>query len=554
MRIARCLAIGGLALGVLTAAVAQFTGPAPLAWRWAHPTSVSPNGAPLLVGETVYVAVGNRMFALDHKTGNQKWRYPLVDGIPGNFRTSPILANGNLIAAADNRYVYAVDAATGNSKWQWISQVPIIGQPVLVGSSVVLQLSDNTLMSLRSDNGEPEWKDPEGNPTPYRVFAGLQGELAGHGTSLLYLTQANEFISMNVTTRRQNWKARFTSATPNAAPIIYGDVAYINSGTWLIAVNALSGGARWQQNIGEMLAFSPAVSPEGVFTVTLDGKAYLFDPSNGRPLWRTPLDLQSVLAVRPSPIDKMFVAPLSNGSLTLVDPKTPEVVWSYLVRPLNKTAGEASAAGGGASAGDGGGGPGLGGLAGGARGGGAAGGGQSSSTTTPIAIPASGPAILAGKTLLVLIRDGSLMAFDKDFGVDKTPPVVEMVWPTPGAQVCGQPLDLIFKIDDEATGVNSGTVKVDVDGKPYELDFGLDGFAVVRISQFSKNPRLMDGRREIKVSASDWFGNAASRTFGLSVDNTLPPLARPGATTTRPPGGGRPGGGGGLAGGGRGGG
>lgn len=564
MRIGRCLALGATALGISVLAAAQFTGPAPLAWRWAHPTSVSPLGSPLLVGDSVYVAVGNRMFALDNKTGNQKWRFPLVEGIPGNFRSGAVIHGGTVIAAADNKYVYGVDAATGASKWQWISNVPIVGQPVLVGASVVVQLSDNSLMALRSDNGQPEWKDPEGNATPYRIFSGLQGDLASHGSSLLYLTQAGELVSMSVTTRRQNWVAKFNSATPNAAPIIFGDVAYVNSGTWLIAVNAISGGGRWQQNLGEMLAFSPAVSSEGVFTVTADGRAYLFDTATGRPKWRSPLNLGSVLAVRPSAVDKMFVAPLYNGAITLVNPviadpvkqNSGQIVWSYLVRPLNRTAGSGGAGGGGGEETRGGGGAGLGGLAGGASGGGGAGGGGGQSNANPIAIPASGPAVLAGKTLLVLIQDGSLMAFDKDFGVDRTAPSIEMVWPTPGSQVCGQPLDLIFKIDDESSGVSKDTVKVEIDGKPYEFEYGLDGFAIVKISSLSKNQRLMDGRRSIKVSAGDWMGNSISHDFGLSVDNTLPPLVRPGAANTgaagRPPGGGRPGGG--LSGGGRGGG
>lgn len=564
MRIARCLAMGLLAIGTMVPAAAQFTGPAPLAWRWAHSTPISPLGAPLLVGDTVYVAVGNRIFALDHKTGNQKWRFPLVEGIPGYFRSGPVLSGGTIIAAADNRYLYGVDAATGASKWQWVSPVPIVGQPVLAGTTVIIQLNDNSIVGIRSDNGQPEWRDAEGNATPYRVFAGLQGDLATHGTSLLYLTQGGELISMNVTTRRQFWKAKFSSATPDAAPILYGDVAYLNSGTWLIAVNAITGGGRWQQNLGEPLAFSPAVSAEGVFAVTTDGKAYLFDTATGRPKWKSPLDLESVLAVRPSAIDKMFVAPMTNGAINLIDPVSGKIAWSYLVRPLNKTAGTGNAGGGGGVGGPGRGGDdsgGIGGPAGGPPGGGGPGGvrggagGQSGSAV--IAVPASGPAILAGKTLMLLMQDGSLLAFDKDFGVDKTAPTIEMVWPTPGAQVNGQPLELIFKIDDESSGVSESSVKVEIDGKPYELDYGLDGFAIVKISSLTKNTGLTDGRRSIKVSAADWLGNAGFTEFGLSVDNTLAPLVRQASASTGA--GGRPGGGagrpgGGLGGGGRGGG
>jgi outer membrane protein assembly factor BamB len=525
------------------AALAQFPGPAPLAWRWAQPTSVAPLGSPLVVGDTVYVAVGSRVFALDRATGNQKWKYPQVEGIPGYFRSAPVLAEGTIVAAGDNRLIYGVDAATGAAKWQYASEVPIVGQPVALGNIVVARFSDNSIMGIRADNGQPEWKAPNGEPLPYRVFDGIDGDLAVHGNTILFVTQAGELQSVSAATRKLIWKAKFSSVTPGASPIIYGDVAFVNSGTWLVAVNAINGGARWQQNIGEMLAFSPAVSAEGVFTVTQDGKGLLFDTATGRVKMRNPIDLGSVLAVRPSAIDKQFLAPLTSGALTLVNPANGEVTWSYLVRPLFRSA--STGGGGGQPLGGGGGAAGGVGPPG---GGGATGGGGTQSSTQPIAIPASGPGVLAGQTLLILMQDGSLLAFDRSAGVDKTGPNIAMVWPNPGDQVSGQPpLELIFKIDDEATGVNSKTVSVKVAGQDMEVEYGRDGFAIVRISPFNKNKPLMNGRKAIVVTATDWFGNATTAEYGLTIDNALAPLAR--QTTTTGPTGGNPGRGGGRGGG-----
>ena len=133
-----------------------------------------------------------------------------------------------------------------------------------------------------------------------------------------------------------------------------------------------------------------------------------------------------------------------------------------------------------------------------------------------------------------------------------------MVWPNAGDQVSGQPpLELIFKIDDEATGVSNKTVAVNVDGQAMEVEYGRDGFAVVKISPYTKNKPLVDGRKSIKVSASDWFGNMTTTEYGLTIDNALAPLARASTTPGNPGGGaGRGGGrgGGGIGGGGIGGG
>ena len=534
MRIVRCLFIAMVGLGALSAVLAQFPGPAPLAWRWAQSTAISPIGSPLVSGDVVYVAVGTRMYALDRATGNQKWKYPLAEGIPGNFRSGPLLAEGTVVAAGDNRIVYGVDAATGERKWTSPFTVPIVGQPVLAGNIVVVRLNDNTIMGIRADNGQPEWKAPSGEAMPYKVYDGIDGDLAVHGSTILFATQAGELQAISATTRKVLWKAKFSTVTPGAVPVVYGDVAYMNSGSWLVAVNALSGGARWQQNIGEPLAFSPAVSADGVFVVTADGKGLLFDQTTGRPKLKQPISLGSVLAVRPSAVDRQFLAPLTSGALTLINPTNGEVTWSYLVRPLNKTASSSTTGGpGGGKTGGPGGGPGggLGGPPGGGRGGGGPAGGGPDQSAAPIAVPASGPGVLVGQTLLILIQDGSLLAFDKDLGVDKTGPNIKMVWPNAGDQVSGQPpLELIFKIDDEATGVSNKTVAVNVDGQAMEVEYGRDGFAVVKISPYTKNKPLGDGRKSIKVSASDWFGNLTTTEYGLTIDNALAPLAR--ASTT----------------------
>ncbi len=524
MRKLRVLGTGGLFALLVAAAAAQFTGPTPLAWRWAHTTSVPPLGAPVVQGDTVFVAVGNRMFALDRETGNQKWRYPLVEGLPGYFRAGLVLVDGMLIGAADNALIYAVDAATGQAKWQHPTAVPVIGQPVATGKFVVFQRSDNSLMALTAADGQKAW------PGEFKVFDGINGGLGVHGDNLIYMTQAGEMICLSANTQRTLWKKRFSVIFNDSVPVVFGDNVYLNSGTWVAALSALTGNVRWQQNVGEQLAFSPAVSPSGVFVSTVEGDAFLFDTATGRPKWRQPVSLGSTPIVRPSNVDALFLAPTGNGALNVVDPIKAEVIWSFLVRPQVAGATQTTTPGGGNN-----------------RGGPSSGrgsGGTSAETSTPIlAIPASGPAVLYGKTLFVLCQDGSLLAFDPEHGVDKTGPSIKMAWPTPGDQVSGQPpLELIFKIDDEATGVSDKTIKITIDGQELEYEFGRDGYAVARISLLGKNKPLTNGRKVVKVSASDWMGNVSSEEFSLTIDNNLRPLQRTPGGQTGPGQPGRPGG------------
>ncbi len=111
-------------------------------------------------------------------------------------------------------------------------------------------------------------------------------------------------------------------------------------------------------------------------------------------------------------------------------------------------------------------------------------------------------------------------------------------------------MELIFKIDDEATGVDTKTLTISANGQELDYEFGRDGFAIVQFSTVGKNRPMMDGRKTIKVTVRDWLGNATVSEFGLMIDNTLRPLTRPNINTGQGTGTGGGGGRGGLGGGG----
>src|SRR2546423_9640033 len=81
----RLQAAGLATLAAASVAMADFDGPAPLSWRWIQPTNAIVKGSPLVDGNAVYVAVGQRAFALDRNPGTQKRRFPSVDPLNGTL-------------------------------------------------------------------------------------------------------------------------------------------------------------------------------------------------------------------------------------------------------------------------------------------------------------------------------------------------------------------------------------------------------------------------------------------------------------------------------------
>jgi outer membrane protein assembly factor BamB len=514
-------------LAVVSTTYAGFDGPAPVAWRWSEATSGAPGGAPLVEGDNVFVAVGGRLYSLDRKDGAQNWRFPAAEPLDGVFRNGCAFAGQAVVAANDKNQVYAVDKATGQMLWQYTASGPVIGPVVAVGSSVVFRVGANELIALNAADGSGTW-------TSAFAAGDISGTLAAWQSSLLYATSDGRLVSMDILTKKANWTARFTRLSANSGPVVFGDDVYVNTGQFVTAMRAQSGGAKWQKRLEEPLVFSPAPSDAGVVVTTASGKLFSFDLA-GKPIYGKGVDLETSPVTQPAYVGDMVAVSTANGAMNLVNPFSGDVVFSYIIPPLVKgmtaTAGGSGGAGAGAGDGD----RGAAGSGGGAAAGGGGGGARQGTPVEVRFVQASGPASMGGTSLLVLARDGSLICFDKEHGVDLTPPEIELLWPNPGDQVAGKPpMELIFRILDGTSGVDPESVKVTIDGKEYIGAYKRDGFLSIRITPTGANPPLSDGRREIAVAAADWLGNAAVRKFALTVDNTLPALGSPRSTVTAP--------------------
>jgi outer membrane protein assembly factor BamB len=513
MRKLRLLTLVPITLGIASAARADFDGPTPLAWRWAQSSRVPPSGMPLVDGNTIYIAVGQRVYALDKSTGNQKWKFPTVETVDGFFRSSPVVAD-NVIIAATDKTLYGIDPATGHQKWYYKLTDPqqgITGQPVSAGKSVVFAVGEDNLMAVNGADGLPTWKNQQ------HVYDRLKGNLASFQNNIYFVTQSQNLMGMDIATPSIQKKIiTFSSLSEDVTPVVASDVLYVNTSSFVAALNAFSGGAKWQRDTGQDLVYGPAVSPEGVAAVSRDGILTIMD-LNGHIKTRRgadkkstdmKIDLGAGPLARPTAVGKYFVVPTTNGVVNLIDPANGDIVWRYVVRPMS-----ASAMG-----------P------------------RETGTQAPDAsfytVGAAGPLTIAGDTLLMLAKDGSLLAFDKNSGVDATGPEVKLGFPLEGSQVSGQDLELIFKVADEASGVNEKTLKIAVNGEDVEYQYTADGLATVHFSQGGTNKPLQDGRAEITITVADWLGNSSTNHYAVTIDNTLQPVGRP--TNINPAQGGRP--------------
>lgn len=543
-------------MAVCGTASAQFDGPAPLAWRWQQPSTVASNGAPLIDGDTIYVNLGSRTYAVDRSTGNTKWKFP--NGLPleGLTRRSPVKVGDVLVVQTDQKRIFGVDPSNGAIKWTYNAPFALTSQSVAVGKFLTFAMEGYNLMTINTENGEAIYD------APYKLLDGIAGMLNSDGKdSILFFDNRNLLKSVSVTSKKVNWKAPFQSKPIDGSVAIMNGTAYCYSGTYLVALNAASGSVRFQQPMPEAMVFSPEVGSGYILTTTREGKVYTFD-EGGRPKTKTPVSLGSQPLFKPVVVGNKFAVATSNGAISLIDPASSTVLWNYYIRPMNDEArnptsgsgsgGMGSNPGGGESGGlgalGGGGGP----QGGGMMGSGMMGGNQANQNKPVSTLFASASCVLAGKTLLVPASDGSMLAFNAEDGVDLTGPLVRQSWPSAGDVIPGvNGQEFVFRIEDEGSGVQYSSVSVEIDSKPYNFEFGRDGFLTFSISSTKKNMPLNDGRHAITVIAKDWMGNETKQSFYIRVDNTIKLKQRGASESTGSLGGGPLGGG--AGGGGRGG-
>jgi outer membrane protein assembly factor BamB len=491
----------------------------------------------------VIVAVGGRIYNLDQATGNLKWRYPAGESIAGNFTSGAVVAGDTVLAAGDDKSIYAVDLNTGKLKWQYLSPSPITSNLVVLKDNIAFVANKQALTIVALQSGAAIGK-------PNNEASLIHDDIQGFGDQVIYTTQRGKMVSFDASTMRAKWEQQLNLLKPSGNFTLFNDRIYVNSGNFLICMRASTGSAIWQENVGRDLIGKPAASDSGIGV--LDSRGGLgFYNTNGRPVFGKPLQI-GVPAGSPSYLGEKIVIPTANGAINLVDPKSGTIIWSYVISPI--VVRTAPATGGGAAAGGGNSDGGIGAIGGGGAPG-ASGTLQAQGNQGPIRTYTlvSGTPAMSGNSLFVLTRDASLLMFDKELGVDMTPPRSELLWPTPGNEVAGKaPMEMIFRLEDFGIGINPDSVKVTINDKEYFHRLTNDGYISVLIVSNGANAQIANGRATIKVTAADWLGNTATQVFNLVIDNSLPAIGGPPREGTTNQGGGA--GGGGARGGGLGGG
>jgi outer membrane protein assembly factor BamB len=287
--------------------VADIKLPDQLQERWTFKTGNAIEGAPAVVDGIVYVASGDKNFyAIDLKTGQQKWKTPLEAPI----KASPAVKNGRVYVGNSDGKLFALNASDGKTIWTFETQGEITAGVNFHGDNILLGSYDSTLYCL-SPEGKKLWDftiDGPVNGSPAVVgdrtfvagcdsllhvvdaktgksqgnvdLGGQAGATAAvYGESVYVGTMAYEVIAVNWKNIKKEWTFKaprrqqefYSSASVTENLVIVG-----SRDKKLYALDRLTGHEKWSFITDGMIDGSPLVVGDRVYFGSLDADGHFY--------------------------------------------------------------------------------------------------------------------------------------------------------------------------------------------------------------------------------------------------------------------------------------
>lgn len=466
----------------------------PLAMNWRYTTSFAPynTSSPAVVGDTVYFAGGNRVYAVSTDSGSLHWQFPVDQPLSTLIASSPAVVDGMLYFGALDGKLYALNADTGKQVWMFDTRSTIGSSPTVVDGVLYFGSGDGRVWAIDAKTGAPAG--------PWKGGIKTSDEITGApaiANGFVYALSLDQVLhGIGTATAKERWQYRLPASVLNKSPVAYGDYVYVANGSNIHCLSGRAGVLKWVQNLSSDISSTPAISDEGIFLVTDDGRVRCYDTRTGRPKWKVEPKLDFDVVAPPMVSGTTVVIGTVEGGVYAVDTATGAIKWTYRLMPASNNT-------------------------------------ESIGDNANIA---AAPVISDG-TVYLVSNDG-LAAFRSD-AVDSIAPLITDTEPDMGIVINGAPpIHFEAKITDEGSGLNPASIRVALDGagvakrpegrenddKPgykYDVHEGIVEYDTPAPTGASTVVPLADGKHTITVTAADWKGNVASKSWSFTVDNSI---------------------------------
>jgi len=246
----------------------------------------SPEAGPALHDGTVYVWKDARLRALEARTGEERWSYPIGDaascgGVPVRLTQAP---DGYVYVSAGTRAL-AIDVASGHVRWHFEAPAVFLCPPTFAPGPAVtgggIYLADylGTVYALDATDGRDRWRiatESRASIEPVLVAAGHVHVGSGKG---LY--------TLDAVTGTPKWRFQAGGDLVGAPAVADGRIHFGSTDHLLYTLKSDDGRLRWKLATGGEITGAPVVKDGVVYACSKDRCVYALDAEKGTGTART---------------------------------------------------------------------------------------------------------------------------------------------------------------------------------------------------------------------------------------------------------------------------
>ncbi|MFK0284058.1 PQQ-binding-like beta-propeller repeat protein [Streptomyces sp. NPDC090499] len=246
----------------------------------------APESGPSLHDGTVYVWQDARLRALDARTGDERWSYPIGDAAScGGVPVRLTHADDGFVYASAGTRVIALDTATGRVRWHFeapavfLSPPAHVSGPAVTGGGIYLADYLGTVYALDATDGRDRWRiatEARASIEPVLVAAGHVHVGSGKG---LY--------TLDAVTGTPKWRFQAGGDVVGAPTVAEGRIHFGSTDHLLYTLKADDGRLRWKLATGGEITGSPVVRDGVVYACSKDRCVYALDAEKGTGTART---------------------------------------------------------------------------------------------------------------------------------------------------------------------------------------------------------------------------------------------------------------------------
>jgi outer membrane protein assembly factor BamB len=287
-------------------------------------------GRPTVIDRTIYVSSdAGHLWALDKRTGQQRWRADVDAGSPPRIPTtepktrwdrygSSVVSDGAAIfyAGRDKR-LYALDQASGKELWHVDANDMMTATPVVYRDLVIFAAYDGSIHAVKRSGGAEAWR--------YDAKLPVAGDLAIGNGRLFAGSRTYDLIALAAGSGKELWKHYYWLSWIESPAVVRDATVYTGSSdaTKVYALDAANGTSKWESFVPGWAWARTAVTTDWVIAATVGKGAYpgsragslvVLDRKTGELRWLL-LDPPSQAALDSKQEWGFGAAPVSHGDL-----------------------------------------------------------------------------------------------------------------------------------------------------------------------------------------------------------------------------------------------